>query len=70
VALHASQLYARNITNLLQYLGGEDKLKLDFDDEIIKGCCVTHAGQLVNERARQMMEAATAHQSLEKEVSR
>jgi H+-translocating NAD(P) transhydrogenase subunit alpha len=70
VALHASQLYARNITNLLQYLNCEGKLKLDFDDEITKGCCVTHAGQVVNERARQMMEAATAHQSLEKEVSR
>jgi len=70
VALHASQLYARNITNLLQYLHSEGKLKLDFDDEITRGCCVTHAGQVVNERARQMMEAATAHQSLEKEVSR
>lgn len=70
VALHASQLYARNITNLLQYLDGEGKIKLDFDDEITKGCCVTHAGQVVNERVRQMMEAAAAHQSLEKEVSR
>jgi proton-translocating NAD(P)+ transhydrogenase subunit alpha len=70
VPLHASQLYARNITNLLQYLDGEGKLKLDFEDEITKACCVMHAGQVVNERARQMMEAALAHQSLEKEVSR
>jgi len=70
VALHASQLYSRNITNLLHYLVSEGQLKLDFEDEITKGCCVTHAGQVVNERARQMMEAATAHQSLEKEVSR
>ena len=70
VALHASQLYARNITNLLQYLDGEGRLKLDFEDEITKCCCVTHAGQVVNERARQMMEATTANQSLEKEVSR
>ena len=37
VALHASQLYARNITNLLQYLDGEGELKLDFEDEITKG---------------------------------
>ena len=70
VALHASQLYARNITNLLQYLDGEGQLKLDFEDEITKGCCVTHNGKVVNERARQMMEAATAHRGLEKEVSR
>ncbi len=70
VALHASQLYARNITNLLHHLDGEGRLKLDFEDEITRGCCVTHAGQVVNKRARQMMEAATAHQSFEKEVSR
>jgi H+-translocating NAD(P) transhydrogenase subunit alpha len=70
VALHASQLYARNITNLLQYLDGEGQLKLDFEDEITKGCCVTHAGQVVNERARHIMEAVTAQQTLEKEVSR
>jgi NAD(P) transhydrogenase subunit alpha len=70
VPLHASQLYARNITNLLQYLDGEGRLKLDFEDEITKGCCVTHNGKVINERARQMMEAATAHQSLEQEVSR
>jgi NAD(P) transhydrogenase subunit alpha len=70
VALHASQLYARNITNLLQYLDGEGRLKLDFEDEITKGCCVTHNGKVINERACQMMAAATAHQSLEQEVSR
>jgi NAD(P) transhydrogenase subunit alpha len=70
VALHASQLYARNITNLLEYLDGEGRLKLDFEDEITKGCCVTHDGKVINERARQMMEAVTAHRGLEQEVSR
>ena len=70
VALHASQLYARNISNLLQYLDGEGRLKLDFEDEITRDCCVTHAGQVVNVRARQMMQAVVAHKSLEKEMSR
>ena len=68
-ALHASQLYARAITNLLHHLVGDDGLKLDFEDEITRGCCVTHAGQVVNERARQMMEAATAPQAIQTEVS-
>ncbi len=70
VALHASQLYARNITNLLHYLDGDGRLKLDFEDEITRSCCVTHAGQVVNERARQMMEAATTPQAIQTEVSR
>jgi NAD(P) transhydrogenase subunit alpha len=70
VALHASQLYARNITNLLHHLDGDGRLKLDFEDEITRGCCVTHAGQVVNERARQMMEAATTSHAIQTEVSR
>jgi NAD(P) transhydrogenase subunit alpha len=70
VALHASQLYARNITNLLHLLVVDGGLKLDFEDEIIKGCCVTHAGQVVNELARQFIEAAAAPQAIQTEVNR
>ena len=63
MALHASQLYARNVSNLLQHLASKGELKLDFEDEITRSCCVTHAGQIVNERARQLMSAAAAPQS-------
>jgi NAD(P) transhydrogenase subunit alpha len=38
---HASQLYARNVTALLQHLAPEGELRLDFDDEITAGACVT-----------------------------
>jgi H+-translocating NAD(P) transhydrogenase subunit alpha len=38
---HASQLYARNVSALLQHLAPEGDLKLDFDDEITAGACVT-----------------------------
>jgi NAD(P) transhydrogenase subunit alpha len=55
VPLHASQLYARNVTNLLLHLVSEGQLRVDFEDEITRGCCVTHGGEIVNERARQMM---------------
>jgi NAD(P) transhydrogenase subunit alpha len=60
IALHASQLYARNIVNLLQHLTSNGKLKLDFDEAITKGCCVTHNGQVISERARQLMSTTTA----------
>ncbi len=40
---HASQLYARNVTALLQHLAPEGKLVLDFADEITSGTCVTRA---------------------------
>jgi len=38
---HASQLYARNVSALVQHLAPEGDLKLDFDDEITVGACVT-----------------------------
>lgn len=68
MAHHASQLYARNVTNLLHHLFGHGGLKLNFEDEITRGCCVTHAGQIVNEQARQMMSAANAPQTTQSEV--
>jgi H+-translocating NAD(P) transhydrogenase subunit alpha len=38
---HASQLYARNVSSLLQHLAPEGELALDWDDEITAGTCVT-----------------------------
>jgi NAD(P) transhydrogenase subunit alpha len=41
MAYHASQLYARNVTAVLQHLAPDGVLTLDFDDEITAGSCVT-----------------------------
>jgi NAD(P) transhydrogenase subunit alpha len=43
--IHASQTYARNISELLKLMVKDGKLNLDFKDEIIKGACVTHDGK-------------------------
>lgn len=43
---HASQLYARNITELLKLLVKDGALHLDFDDEIVSDACVTHEGKV------------------------
>jgi NAD(P) transhydrogenase subunit alpha len=37
---HASQLYSRNVTALVQLLVSDGELKLDWTDEIIAGACV------------------------------
>jgi proton-translocating NAD(P)+ transhydrogenase subunit alpha len=68
MALHASQLYARNVTNLLQLLFSNGELKLDFEDEIIRDCCVTHAGQITSERARQVMGVIAANEAIRSEA--
>jgi NAD(P) transhydrogenase subunit alpha len=54
--VHASFLYARNIAELLGLLTKEGALSLDFDDEIVAGCCVTHAGEIRHEPTRQAVE--------------
>jgi NAD(P) transhydrogenase subunit alpha len=58
---HASALYARNVQALVELMLDLDvsppALKLDFDDEIVAGACITRGGQIVHERARQTVEA-------------
>jgi NAD(P) transhydrogenase subunit alpha len=44
MAYDASRLYSRNVTSLLQHLAPEGDLRLDFEDEITAGACVTPTG--------------------------
>jgi NAD(P) transhydrogenase subunit alpha len=43
---HASQMYARNISSFLLHIVKDGALGLDFNDEIIRDTCVTHAGEV------------------------
>jgi H+-translocating NAD(P) transhydrogenase subunit alpha len=54
MADHASSLYARNVQALLTVMIGEEgELKLDFEDEVIAGACITHDGEVVHNGARE-----------------
>jgi NAD(P) transhydrogenase subunit alpha len=55
--VHASQLYARNVTELLRELVKDGALALDFDDEVVKGACVTHGGEIVSEAVKGALAA-------------
>jgi NAD(P) transhydrogenase subunit alpha len=57
--LATSQLYSRNVMNLLLHLVKDGAIALDFQDEITKGSCVTHGGVIVNERAKQLVAPAS-----------
>ncbi|KWX03160.1 NAD(P) transhydrogenase alpha subunit [Carbonactinospora thermoautotrophica] len=54
--VHASQLYAKNVANLLLHIIRDGEIRFDFDDEIVTGCCVTHAGEVRQESIRQLVE--------------
>jgi H+-translocating NAD(P) transhydrogenase subunit alpha len=48
----ASQLYAKNLENLLGLLITEEgELNVDFEDDIVAAACITHGGEIKNERA-------------------
>jgi len=57
--VHASQLYSKNVSTLLLLLIKDGALRLDFTDEIVKGACVTYNGEVVNPRAKELVEAAS-----------
>ena len=50
--IHASQKYAKNLLNLLNHLIKKGELDLDFDDDIISSTCITHAGEIRNQRVK------------------
>ncbi len=51
VAVHASQMYSSNLYNMVTEFWDEEnkRFNLDLEDEIIKGCLITHKGEIVNE---------------------
>ncbi len=53
--VHASEMYARTLLALVSEMASDGELKLDFEDEIIGGACVTHGGDIVNERVKTLV---------------
>jgi NAD(P) transhydrogenase subunit alpha len=50
-AANASQMYSSNLGNLVEHFWDDEEktFNLNFEDEIIQGCVVTHEGALYNE---------------------
>jgi NAD(P) transhydrogenase subunit alpha len=52
----ASKLYGKNILNFLQLITNkEGQINLNWDDDLVKGSCITHDGEVVNERVRSLV---------------
>ncbi|MBB5016551.1 NAD(P) transhydrogenase subunit alpha [Rehaibacterium terrae] len=59
-ALHASEMYARNLFNFLALMLGDGALSVDFDDDLVAGTCLTHAGVIRHAPTRQRIEGGAA----------
>lgn len=56
--IDASKMFGKNVLNFLQLMITEDgSLNLNFEDDIVKGTCITHAGEIYNERVKSVVES-------------
>src|SRR5690606_3697577 len=54
---HASELYAKNQFNLIELFLKDQRVQLDWNDEIIARAALTHDGRIVNEAAQKAVGA-------------
>lgn len=56
--IHASEMYARNLMNLLELVveGEGETLNINREDEVVDGCLLTHGGELVHAQVRKQLE--------------
>ena len=53
----ASKLYGKNVLNFLNLITSkEGNLNLNFEDDLVKGCCITHGGEIVHERLKNIAD--------------
>jgi H+-translocating NAD(P) transhydrogenase subunit alpha len=54
----ASKVYGKNVSNFLQLITNKEAgLNLNWDDDLVKGSCITHDGDIVNERVKELSSA-------------
>jgi NAD(P) transhydrogenase subunit alpha len=55
-ASDASKMYGKNVLNFLKLIiDAEGNVNLNFEDDLVKGTCITHDGKIVNERVSQLV---------------
>ena len=55
----ASRMFGKNVLNFMKLIIGEEgALNLNFEDDIVKGTCITHAKEIYNERVKSVIEKA------------
>ncbi|MDP4261922.1 MAG: Re/Si-specific NAD(P)(+) transhydrogenase subunit alpha [Bacteroidota bacterium] len=56
----ASRMYGKNVLNFLQLIiNKEGQINLNWEDDLVKGSCITHNGEITNERVKTLVLAKT-----------
>ena len=53
--VHASEMYARNLFNFISPFINDGTLALDWEDEVMAGCCLTHDGEIRHAAVKQAL---------------
>lgn len=54
----ASKLYGKNVLNFLQLITNkEQQSQLNWEDDLVKGSCITHDGKVVHERVEKLLSS-------------
>ncbi|AKG24115.1 Re/Si-specific NAD(P)(+) transhydrogenase subunit alpha [Calothrix sp. 336/3] len=54
--VHASQLYAKNITALMKLMIKDGQLDINFADDILDAACITHSGEIRNSHIKAALQ--------------
>lgn len=53
----ASRMYGKNLLNFLKLIIDENgEMNLNFEDDVVKGACITHEKEIINERVKSIVE--------------
>lgn len=58
--INASEMYSRTVFATISEFTTAEAINPNFDDEIFRGACVTHAGEIVNDRVRDLLSKSSS----------
>lgn len=56
VPFDASKMFGKNILNFLKLILKDGAINLNFEDDLVKGTCITHNGEIVNEKLKEIIK--------------
>ncbi|MDG2251061.1 MAG: Re/Si-specific NAD(P)(+) transhydrogenase subunit alpha [Gammaproteobacteria bacterium] len=60
VGNHASELYAKNLQNILELLIQDGEINIDLEDEVVNGSLITHGGEIHHAEIKEQLEGVSS----------
>ena len=52
----ASKMFGKNVLTFLKLILKDGAVNLNFEDDLVKGTCITHNGEIVNEKLKEVVK--------------